>query len=118
MGKKRATKAEEQVSPDEVLRTELGLPFVPKEARVNPLMLAIQHAFYALAIVEDEVADSIWCFDVLEVILEYLSRVPKQVLLTSTRKLIDIAKQNNWPHELSAELKNDLKFFKKSKPKW
>jgi hypothetical protein len=117
MGRKIRQRNKEDFTPGEIVwvpQSTSALPPVPRESRVNPLLLAALHAVYALDQADDESADPDWAVEVLEGIYDYLGRAKRSVLLREIQKLIDHARKAKWPRDLITMLKKDLKYFAKS----
>jgi hypothetical protein len=114
MGRKISSWTEEDFVPGKinwVPETNVGMPKVPPEAKVNPLVLASLCAVYAVDMADDESADPDWALEIMEQMYDYLGRANRTVLLRELDKLIAHAQQGKWPRKLVTMLKKDRKHF-------
>jgi len=114
MGRKPKQHKAEDFTPGEIVwisRSEIGLPLVPPEIKVNPLLLAALHGINALDDADEESADPDWTVEVLESMYEYLGRVNRPLLFRELQKLIEYSQKAKWPRKLVTMLKKELKHF-------
>ena len=86
-------------------------PLIPPELAVNPLLLAVLHAYVFLYGSEDEVVDPAAAQEALEYMTAYLQRLEGPVLERLREDLaclVAFARQEKWPKQLLTFLKTCL----------
>ena len=86
-------------------------PLIPPELAVNPLLLAVLHAYVFLYGSDDDVVDPAAAQEALEYMTDYLQRLDEPVVERLREDLFCLstfARQEKWPKQLTTFLKTFL----------